>query len=126
MARSVALCTRTDGAWDVTVADRPDARVQVKRLDQVEAAVRRALRLADLEVEVRPELDAEAEQVLADARTSRDEAQRATDRAACANRQAVALLLGRGLPMRDVGVLMRVSAQRVQQLSRSRPEEERA
>ena len=122
-----AICQRQGSRWAITVPTVPTVTAHATRLEQAEEAARREIARATgppapaVTVHVLPQLDPPAEAALAEVRILQDAAQHAVEQAAQANRRTVALLLASGLPMRDVGTLMQITAQRVQQLSKQQP-----
>jgi predicted RNase H-like HicB family nuclease len=121
-ARFTATAVREGDWWAVEVPELPGVFTQARRLDQVEASVRDAVSLWLQEpedsfvIEVRPVLGEVADLVreAIERRRSADEADRA---ASVAMRHAAETLMGRGLTLRDVGTLLGVSYQRVQQIT---------
>ncbi|MGH3562484.1 MAG: hypothetical protein ACRDTN_11960 [Mycobacterium sp.] len=123
--RVTAKATRSGQWWAVEVPEVEGAFTQARRLDQVPAMVADAVHLltgvpvGEIEVEV-GDVDLGDPQVLAEAREARERvaaAARSQEDAARASRRAVARLRARGLSVRDVGVILDVSPQRVSQLA---------
>jgi DNA-binding transcriptional MerR regulator len=120
-----AKATRSGQWWAVEVPEVDGAFTQARRLDQVPAMVADAVHLLTgvpvEEIEVLlGEVDLGDPQVLAEAREARERvaaAARSQEDAARASRRAVTRLRARGLSVRDVGVILNVSPQRVSQLA---------
>ncbi|MEO8816322.1 MAG: hypothetical protein ABI307_07015 [Mycobacterium sp.] len=120
-----AKATRSGRWWAVEVPEVEGAFTQARRLDQVPAMVADAVHLLtgvpveEIEVSI-GDVDLGDPQVLAQAREARERvtaAARSQEDAARASRRAVARLRARGLSVRDVGVILGVSPQRVSQLA---------
>lgn len=120
-----AKATRSGQWWAVEVPEVEGAFTQARRLDQVPAMVADAIHLLtgvpldEIEVQL-GDVDLGDPQVLAEARAARERvatAARSQEEAARASRRAVARLRARGLSVRDVGVILDVSPQRVSQLA---------
>ena len=105
--------------WAVEVPEVPGLFTQARQLAQVPEMVRDAARLLGEDVDPRihvvlpPELQAQLDAARAEARSA-EEAQR---RAAEVSRALVRELRTDGLSVRDVGVVLGVSPQRVSQLA---------
>lgn len=120
-----AKATRSGQWWAVEVREVDGAFTQARRLDQVPAMVADAVHLLTGvpvdEIEVRlGEVDLGDPHVLAEARAARERvaaAARNQEVAARASRRVVARLRERGLSVRDVGVILDLSPQRVSQLA---------
>lgn len=122
-----AKATRSGQWWAVEVPEVAGAFTQARRLDQVSAMAADAVHLLtgvpvdEVEVQL-GEVDLGDPQVLAEAREARERvatAARSQQEAARASRRAVARLRQRGLSVRDVGVILGLSPQRVSQLAAS-------
>lgn len=120
-----AKATRSGQWWAVEVPEVEGAFTQARRLDQVPAMVADAIHLLtgvpldEIEVQL-GDVDLGDPQVLAETRAARERvatAARSQEEAARASRRAVARLRARGLSVRDVGVILDVSPQRVSQLA---------
>lgn len=114
-----ARATRSGGWWAVEVPEVPGLLTQAKRLDQVAAQVADAaalLGVPDVEVSVVPNLPAGQDAAVREARKRRQELREVEAAAAKANREAVAVLRGSGLSVRDAAVVMGVSPQRISAL----------
>lgn len=115
--------TRAGGWWDLEVPAVSGAHSQCRRLDQAEGMAREAIALFldvpedSFDVEVQASLDLPVLEAIDDAlklrRTAEAEAKRATE----ATDRVVRELLDKGLTLRDVGHLLGVSYQRVQQMA---------
>lgn len=108
--------------WAIEVDGVENAYSQAKRLDQVEAMAREVVSLLldvaedsfDLRLEVRVPADWRNE--IEELRAVQAELAEAERRAGAQLRNAAARLHDAGLPVRDVGALMNLSAQRISQL----------
>jgi predicted RNase H-like HicB family nuclease len=115
-------CQRAGDWWAVSVPDVPGVFSQAKRLDQVREMAREAIALMldiqpdsfdlDLRLEA-PELGVRVKEVKA----LRDEASRLSQEASDATGHLVRDLVSQGLSVRDVGVLLGLSPQRVSQIA---------
>ena len=112
--------------WGIEVPEVDGAFSQARRLDQVEAMAREVVALLldvsqdsfDLELDVNlPEDWAHSAAQVAELRASAEQAEQALSHGL---RNVAARLVGAGLPVRDVGRILGVSAQRVSQLTASR------
>jgi hypothetical protein len=117
-----AIARRSGKWWAIEVTDVPGAFTQTRRIDQIEQMTRDVLAAFldvppdsfDLQVTVQVPDDWRAK---ADAvRRARAEAKRAEAEAGERAREAARWLHEQGLPVRDVGAVLNVSAQRVSQL----------
>ena len=121
--RVTAKVTRSGEWWAVEVPEVPGVFTQAKRLEQVPEMVRDAVALMAEVDEGSVELDIEAhvsipldEQIMR-AKALSQQARSASDQAAELRRQMVARLRHEEhLTVRDVGVLLDISPQRVSQL----------
>ena len=95
---------------------------QVRRLDQAEAMARDAIAQMlgvpgeTFEVDVQPVVPSDLRRLVAEARTTRTRSEQASEAAATATRMAAEELVRRGLTMREAGVLLGLSHQRIAQL----------
>ncbi|MDF3313134.1 hypothetical protein ACWEK5_13995 [Rhodococcus koreensis] len=121
-----ATATRRGGSWVVEVPGVEGVLTQARRLDQVSAIVAEAVHLVqgvraeDVEVELDYEIGDSA--ALMEARAAHlqvESAAHAQECAARASRAAVAHLRRSGLSVRDIGVILDLSPQRVSQLDRA-------
>lgn len=118
----IAHATRSGDWWAVEVPQIPGLFTQAKRLDQIEGLVVEAAAMLGHEgvrVAVEAALDAEDVRALDDARERSERLALAEREAAVASREAVDRLRSRGLPVRDVAELMKISPQRVSQLGKA-------
>ena len=115
------IAERAGKCWTITVPEVP-VHTQAKRLDQVEAMAADALALvfdvdpADVEIELEVVLDADGRAALDLAAEARQAADASAAAASAAAQNAARTLHEQGLPMRDVGLIMGLSHQRVHQL----------
>jgi predicted transcriptional regulator len=115
--------TRQDGWWSVR-ADVPQAVVwtQTKRLDQVEDMSREAIALAldvpksTIDVEVEFDIPEDLLDLVEAAQTMSAVATRSQVLSTRMNHAVAGALRNRGFSVRDIGMIMGVSAQRVSQL----------
>lgn len=119
-----AHAVRSGAWWAVDVPEVPGVFTQARRLDQVSAMVADAVSLMagipsdDVEVEVAPDLPPRVAKDLARARAAQDRANAAAREAATAKREIVRRLReDAGLSVRDVGIVVGISPQRVSQLT---------
>ena len=122
-----ATAVRSSDWWCIEVgsdgAGLGVLKARARRLDQVlemathVAAVGWEVPASDLDVEVVPVLSETVVCAVEAARTATRLADSAAHEARRLNRQVVSLLRSEGLTMREVGVIMGVSAQRVSQLA---------
>jgi hypothetical protein len=119
-----AHAVRSAGWWAVDVPEVPGVFTQARRLDQVPGMVADAVALMaevpteDVEVELAPDLPPRMAKDLARARVAQDRADQAAREAATAKRQIVRQLREDvGLSVRDVGIVVGISPQRVSQLT---------
>lgn len=114
-----AICTRSDGWWAVEVPEIPGLFTQARRLDQVDAQVRDAADMLDVQVDtitLDPQLDEATQRMVDDLFAKRDAARKAQDEASKLARSTVAALRSEGLTVRDVATVTGVSPQRVSAL----------
>lgn len=113
---------RSGNWWALEAPGVRGAFSQVRRLDQAQEAMVDAISgvlgadPSDVDVEVRAVLP-EHEALLREVEEARCGAEAAKSRASAATREAIAELSAAGLPQRDIGTLLHVSHQRVQQLA---------
>ena len=116
-----AFARRVDGWWAVEVDGVPGAVTQARRLDQVEAMAREVVSLMleippdTFGIDVVPQIGALDAEV-ASARQARVDADRIRAEAMESTRRTATRLAQRGFPLRDIGLLLGISFQRVQQL----------
>jgi len=120
-----ALCERDpDGWWVVTIKDHPGIFTQARRLDQVEAMVTEVIALVldvpegSVGVAVVPKLPPDVDAAIEDYVTARNLLASAAGDAAVATLDAVHHLEDMKLTLRDIGQILGLSFQRVQQLSK--------
>lgn len=114
-----AVCTRSGGWWAIEVPQIPGLFTQARRLDQVEAQVRDAADMLDVQVDtitLDPQLDETTQHMVEDLFAKRDAARKAQDEASKLARTTVATLRNKGLTVRDVAAVTGVSPQRVSTL----------
>ncbi|MDH6292277.1 hypothetical protein M2275_007216 [Rhodococcus opacus] len=126
MMKVTAKATRCGDWWVVEVPGVEASLTQVRRLDQVSAMVADAVHLVedvpaeDIEVVLDYEIGDSA--ALMEARAAHlqvESAAHAQECAARASRAAVVHLRRSGLSVRDIGVILELSPQRVSQLDRA-------
>ncbi|WP_332838878.1 type II toxin-antitoxin system HicB family antitoxin [Nocardia bovistercoris] len=118
-----AIARRSGDWWAVEVPEVDGAFTQAKRLEQIPAMVADAISLLEdipaeqVEVTVVPDIgDPELLESAERARAQVAAAQAVQAAAASASRAVVEQLRDKGLPVRDVAVILKMSAQRVSQL----------
>lgn len=122
-----AQARRSGDWWAVEVPEVDGVFTQAKRLDQVPEMVADAVAVmedvdaATVEVEVVPLVPEAIVEALSQARALREQAEAMNVEASTVIRQAAINLTGLGYSMRDVGVVLGVSHQRVAQLMAPRP-----
>lgn len=122
--RFTVRARRIGGWWALDVDGEPGVHSQVRRIDQAEEMARDAISgVLDIapdsfEIVVAPEVPAAARALVGKATEARSQAARAQDAAAQLTRDAAQHLVERGLTVRDAGVLLGVSHQRIAQLVR--------
>lgn len=119
-----AHAVRSDGWWAVDVPEAPGVFTQARRLDQVPTMVADAVSLVtgippeEVDVELAPELPPRVTKDLARARAAQDRADEAAREAATVKREIVRQLReDAGMSVRDVGIVVGISPQRVSQLT---------
>lgn len=124
MNRYTVRARRVGGWWALDVDGVPGVHTQVRRIDQAEEMAREAIAgvlnigPGAFEVVVAPEMPAAVRTIVERATTARSEAAHAQDAAAQLTRDAARRLVQEGLTVRDAGVLLGVSHQRIAQLVR--------
>ena len=119
------ICERSGGWWAIRVQELPGVFTQVRRLDQVEAMARDAIamferRKADsFDIEIVAVPPSGTTRVVTRARRARADAEEAQSVASEATIAAAVTLVRGGLSVRDVGVLLGLSHQRIAQMIRS-------
>jgi DNA-directed RNA polymerase specialized sigma24 family protein len=115
--------TRSGDWWAIDVPGLLGAHTQARRLDHVEHMAREVISLLldipedSFDVRVQAELDDEWARLLRETREARSAADEASERAQRLVRTAIVTLQGAGLSTREVGQLLGVTHQRVQQLA---------
>lgn len=119
-----AVCHRVGGWWAIEVPEAHEVHTQARRLEQVAAMARDAVALLrnvpedSFDVTVEPHLDDEAEQTLAATAEATKRSREAAETASRLQREAATMLLTKyRLTVRDTGMLLHVSPQRVSQLT---------
>ncbi|MBA2310141.1 MAG: type II toxin-antitoxin system HicB family antitoxin [Pseudonocardiales bacterium] len=121
------VVTREDGAWLAEVPDLEGAHTYARTLPALDQAVREVVVMAaDRPDEDMPALllsyeyrtgDGDVDTTAAEIRALRARAESTAALAAARTAEAAALLVGRGLSVRDVAALLGISPQRVSQLT---------
>lgn len=125
MKRYTVRARRVGKWWALDVEGVAGAHTQVRRVDQAEGMAREAIAgvlevAADsFEVIVAPVVPAAVRALVDEATEARSQAAQAQDAAAQLTRRAAERLVEEGLTVRDAGVLLGVSHQRIAQLVRS-------
>jgi hypothetical protein len=125
MKRYSVHARRVGAWWALDVEGVPGAHTQVRRLDQAEGMARDAVAgVLDIapdafEVVVTPVIPEPIREIVDQATTARSRAAEAQDVAGQLTRQAARRLVEEGLTVRDAGVLLGVSHQRIAQLLQS-------
>ena len=121
--RVTAKVTRSGEWWAVEVPEVPGVFTQAKRLEQVPEMVRDAVALmaevdeGSVEVDIEAHVSIPLDEQIMRAKALSQQARSASDQAAELRRQMVARLRHEEhLTVRDVGVLLDISPQRVSQL----------
>ncbi len=126
MERYTVRARREGAWWAIEVPEVPGAFSQARRLDQVEAVARGAVALLldvasdSFALIVETEMPREWSDSLATLRSHQRELALANRRVSSHLRQVARALHNDGLPVRDVGSLMGLSAQRISQLINDR------
>lgn len=122
MSQYTVRARRVGAWWALDVPDVPGVHTQVKRLDQAESMARDAIAGVlgapqdTFEVAVSPEIPEPIRAIVDQATSARSEAAQAQEAAAQLTRRAARRLVEEGLTVRDAGVLLGVSHQRIAQL----------
>jgi predicted RNase H-like HicB family nuclease len=122
--RYTVRARRVGGWWALDVEGVPGAHTQVRRIDQAEEMAREAIAgvldraPGSFEILVAPEVPAAVRNMVDRAAKARSDAAQAQDAAAQLTRDAAQRLVDEGLTVRDAGVLLGVSHQRIAQLVR--------
>ncbi len=122
-----ALCRRVGDWWAIDVPEVPRLHTQARRLDQVEEMARDAIALLldipddSFDVVVQPVLPKRLKIEVERVRRLREEAEARQREATFASTKAVADLASIGhLTVRDIGRILGISHQRVDQLGRKK------
>jgi hypothetical protein len=124
MKRYTVRARRVGSWWALDVEGLRGVHTQVRRIDQAEEMVRDAIAgVRDItpnsfEILLAPEVPAALRTMLDEATKARSQAAEAQDAAAQLTRDAARRLVDEGLTVRDAGVLLGVSHQRIAQLVR--------
>jgi len=124
MKRYTVRARRIASWWALDVDGVPGAHTQVRRIDQAEEMARDAIAgvleisPASFEIVVAPEVPVAVRTLVDQATKARSQAAQAQDAAAQLTRDAAQGLVDEGLTVRDAGVLLGVSHQRIAQLVR--------
>jgi hypothetical protein len=122
MKRYTIRARRSGRWWALDAESLRGVHTQVRRIDQAEDMARDAIAgVLDVapdsfEVTVVPEVPDAVRAIVDQATTARSQAAQAQDAAAQLTREAARRLVGEGLTVRDAGVLLGVSHQRIAQL----------
>ena len=120
------VCERSDGWWAIRVQELPGVFTQVRRLDLAEGMARDAIstfqqRRADsFAVEVIAVPPSGTARVVTRARRAREDAEAAHSVASEVTVAAAVALVRGGLTVRDAGLLLGLSHQRIAQLIKAR------
>jgi hypothetical protein len=124
MKRYTVTARRIGSWWALDVEGLPGVHTQVRRIDQADEMTRDAIAgVLDIspdsfEIIVAPEVPATVRTMVDEATKARSQAAQAQDAAAQLTRDAARRLVDEGLTVRDAGVLLGVSHQRIAQLVR--------
>jgi len=125
MTQYVVRARRIGSWWALDVEGVSGAHTQVRRIDQADEMARDAIAgilgvaRDSFEVQVAPVVPDAIRAMVDEAAQARSQAARAQDVAARLTREAAQRLVDEGLTVRDAGVLLGVSHQRIAQLVRS-------
>lgn len=124
MRRYTVRARRIGGWWALDVEGLPGVHTQVRRIDQADDMAREAIAgvlgvAADtFETVIAPEVPAALRSMVDEAIEARSQAAHAQDAAGQLTRDAARRLVDEGLTVRDAGVLLGLSHQRIAQLIR--------
>jgi hypothetical protein len=124
-ARYTAIAVRSDRWWALQVLELRGVFTQVRRLDQAEAMIRKAIGLVlevpgdSFEVVIELESLGDLREAIEGALRARKAAEEAQEASATAMRHAVREIRSSGYTARDAGMLLGVSNQRISQIERS-------
>lgn len=119
-----ATVHRVGDWWAIDIADLPFGHTQAKRLDQAEAMARDLIAgLTDapedsFQVQLLTLTPSTLSDVVSEATVARSAAARAEEDAHVATKCAVDAMTSAGLTVRDIGALLGITFQRVQQISK--------
>ena len=122
MKRYTIRARRSGRWWALDAEGLRGVHTQVRRIDQAEDMARDAIASVldvtpdSFEVTVVPEVPDAVRALVDQATTARSQAAQAQDAAAQLTREAARRLVGEGLTVRDAGILLGVSHQRIAQL----------
>jgi hypothetical protein len=122
MKQYTVLARRSGSWWALDVTGVRGVHTQVKRLDQAEGMARDAIAAVldvapgSFEVAIRPMMPDPIREMVEEATSARSQAAVAQEAAARLTRHAARRLVEEGLTVRDAGVLLGVSHQRIAQL----------
>lgn len=122
MKRYSVVARREGRLWSLEVAAVPGALSMVRRLDQAEEHIREAIAYVldipadSFAIALRTEVPPEWDEKLRNLAALRHSADQAASAASSASRALASELKAAGLSVRDAGLLMGVSPQRVSQL----------
>jgi len=108
--------------WAIEVPELPGVFSQVRRIDQVDEAVKEAIAMmtdadeADVSIDVEVESGTDIEALLATLKQSSSAAEAAREQETADRRHVIEQLRSKGLPNRDVATLIGLSHQRVAQI----------
>lgn len=117
---ATAIAERSGNWWAVEVPEIPGLFTQARRLDQVEVMVRDAAGMLGRQVgtvTVDPKLSKQDERMIDELLTARREATEARAKASELTANAVGLLRGQGMTVRDVADIIGITPQRVSALA---------
>ncbi|MBC8007587.1 MAG: XRE family transcriptional regulator [Prolixibacteraceae bacterium] len=117
-----ALAERTGNWWAIEVPEVPGLFTQVKRLGQVDAMVRDAAAALigepedSFDVDIQPQIPETVAELIDHAKQLTEEAGKVQRNASMETKKAATLLQQEGMTVRDIGVVMGVSYQRISQI----------
>ncbi len=130
VSRYTVTAERSGKWWSLQCVEVPGAISQVAKLDQAADTIREAIAFVaevpedSIEIDVQPVIPRLVRNALDAAVEARTEAARLTFRAATDVRRAAALLHDDKLTNREIGVVLGISHQRVNQLLKEAPNQE--
>lgn len=122
-----AIAKRDGRWWFVQVPDEQGLYTQVRRLDKAQSMMREVISLVrdvpedsfDVVIEPTYESLGPLNDVIQEALSAREAADRAQDRSSSAMRHAVREMRNAGYTSRDAGILLGVSSQRISQVDQA-------